>query len=105
MAGQGSIDCDTDEEWCNEMSPTGANIVFWKREGGMDSIDGRYHDINSHDAQEITSHIFNLLPNPADLDEEAFQVCISELRFVIICCNRMLLMKHMPTGDSCSTFP
>ena len=75
MAGQGSIDCDADEEWCMKMSPSGGNIVFWKREGGMDLSEGHFHDINSHDAQEITNHIFDLLPNPADLDEEAFQVC------------------------------
>lgn len=79
LAGQGSIDCDADSEWCSEMSPSGANIVFWKREGGMDSIEGRFHQVESQDAQEITNFIFDLLPNPADLDEEAFQEIHAQL--------------------------
>lgn len=76
MIGLGSVDCDSDEEWCNKMSPSGANVVFWKRIGGIESIDGEYHEIMLHDAQEITNSIFDLLPNPTDLDEEAIQVIL-----------------------------
>lgn len=50
--------------------------MFWKRIGGIESIDGEYHEIMLHDAQEITNSIFDLLPNPTDLDEEAIQVIL-----------------------------
>lgn len=79
LTGLASIDCDAEEEWCSTMGPSRANVIFWKREGGMHSVEGQYHEILSHDAQDITKSIFDLLPHPTDLDEEAFQEIQSQL--------------------------